>query len=131
MKAEARRIQERAAHDREIRHAMLLRGPSGFDSDASDNFDPDIEDPDEWWQDLQDGKVPKTVIQPKKKSPMLQEQQRPSLTFVLFMRMQQSYSAYWIFVQMQMLLCRTARYARWTTSSPSRHQKKSPSCDSC
>ena len=66
MKAEARRIQERAAHDREIRHAMLLRGPSGFDSDASDNFDLDIEDPDEWWQELQDGKVPKTVIQPKK-----------------------------------------------------------------
>ena len=66
MKAEARRIWEHVAHEREIRHAMLLRGPSGFDSDASDNFDPDIEDPDEWWQELQDGKVPKTVIQPKK-----------------------------------------------------------------
>ena len=69
MKVEARQIQERAAHEREIRHAKLLRGPSGFDSDASDNFDPDIEDPDEWWQELQDGKVPKTVIQPKKKTP--------------------------------------------------------------
>ncbi len=65
MKAEARRIQERAAHEREIRHAMLLRGTSGFASDASDNFDPEIEDPDEWWQDLQEGKITKPVIPPK------------------------------------------------------------------
>ena len=53
MKAEARRIQERAAHEREIRHALFLRGPSGFDSDSDDVDDPAINDPDEWWQDLE------------------------------------------------------------------------------
>ena len=41
MRAEARRIQERVAHEREIRHAMLLRGPMGFDSDDSDVGDGD------------------------------------------------------------------------------------------
>ena len=65
MRAEARRIQERAVHEREIRHALLLRGPSGFDSDSDDVDDPAINDPDEWWQDLQDGKITKPVIPPK------------------------------------------------------------------
>ena len=65
MKAEARRIQECAAHEREIRHAMLLRGQSGFDSDSDDIDDPAINDPDEWWQDLQEGKITKPVIPPK------------------------------------------------------------------
>ena len=69
MKAEARRIQERVTHEREIRQAALLRGPSGFDSDDSDlGDDPEgyVHDPNEWWQDLQDGKIPKPVIPPKK-----------------------------------------------------------------
>ncbi len=69
MTAEARRIQERAAHDREIRLARLLSGSSGSDSDDSDfgdNPEGYIDDPSEWWQDLQDGKIPKPEIPPKK-----------------------------------------------------------------
>jgi len=57
MRAEARRIQERVKYEREIRLATLRRGPSGFDSD-SDCAEELENDPDEWWQDLQDGKVP-------------------------------------------------------------------------
>ena len=39
---------------------MLLRGPSGFDSDSdyAEELDRLENDPNEWWQDLQDGKVP-------------------------------------------------------------------------
>ena len=54
VKAEARHIQERVAHEREIRHAMLLRGPMGFDTDDSEfGDDPEgyIDDPSEWWQE--------------------------------------------------------------------------------
>jgi hypothetical protein len=59
MRAEARRIQERVAYEKEIRLAMLRRA-SSIDSDSDNGDDADRmadDDQDEWWRDLQDGRI--------------------------------------------------------------------------
>ena len=54
MRAEARRIQERAAFEQEIRLAME-RQRKEMTEDADPGPEEDVEDPDEWWRLLQDG----------------------------------------------------------------------------
>jgi len=57
MHAEARRIQERATYAKEIEAAMLRRtGSVESESDAEEEECLTLDDPDEWWRDLQDGK---------------------------------------------------------------------------
>jgi len=58
MHAEVRRIQIRVKYARDIEMAMLRRTAS-IETDSEDDVDGDmfVEDPDEWWRDLQNGKT--------------------------------------------------------------------------
>ena len=66
MHAEARRIQERVKYERDIDMAMLRRLASvESDSENDEKGDLLVEDHDEWWRDLQDGKITTEQIGPK------------------------------------------------------------------
>ena len=54
MRAEAWRIKERVAFEREIKMAMQ-REAKEAEEDGPDDPEEDVEDPDEWWRLLQDG----------------------------------------------------------------------------
>ena len=54
MRAEARRIKERVAFEREIKMAMQREAKETEERDPDDPEE-DVEDPDEWWRLLQDG----------------------------------------------------------------------------
>jgi len=58
MHAEARRIQLRVKYERDIEMARLRRMASiETDSENDETGDLLVEDTDEWWRDLQDGKI--------------------------------------------------------------------------
>ena len=54
MRAEARRIKERVAFEREIKMAMQREAKEAEDG-GPDDPEEDVEDADEWWRLLQDG----------------------------------------------------------------------------
>ena len=70
MHAEARRIQERVKYARDIDMAMLRRVASvESDSENDEKGDLLVEDHDEWWRDLQDGRITMEQIGPKGPKP--------------------------------------------------------------
>jgi hypothetical protein len=63
MHAEARRIQISAQYAREIEAVTLRRTLSDSDyEEAEEECLQMVDDPDEWWRDLQDGKTPTEVV---------------------------------------------------------------------
>ena len=63
MHAEARRLQISAQYAREIEAVTLRRTLSDSDyEEAEEECLQMVDDPDEWWRDLQDGKTPTEVV---------------------------------------------------------------------